>query len=61
MATTSFSRNFVIADDKEVDKLIHSLENPTKVVLEKRDLAEEKRRKEKILSKLNEFIGSLTP
>lgn len=59
MATSSFSRNFVIADDKEVDKLIHSLENPTKVVLEKRDLAEEKIRQEKIACKLNEFIRSL--
>lgn len=36
MATSSFSKNFVIDDPDAVAQLIHSMENPTPVVLDPR-------------------------
>lgn len=41
MATSSFSKNFVIEDEKSVELLIEAMENPVEIVLPKRDLEQE--------------------
>jgi hypothetical protein len=43
MATSSFSRNFVVTDPDMIEKLRYDLEHPIKVKFAKRDLAKESR------------------
>ena len=35
MATSSFSKNFVISDQKTVKDLLHAIDNPTEIQLRK--------------------------
>lgn len=41
MATSSFSRKFVVTDPEAIKRLRHSLANPVKVSFTKRDLKKE--------------------
>lgn len=59
MATSSFSREFVISNPQSVEKLITSLENPTKIKLEKRDAITEQQNKQKIVCKLQAHLASM--
>lgn len=56
MATSSFSKNFVIEDEKSVELLIEAMENPVEIVLPKRDLEQEAKRKAEILAKIREKL-----
>lgn len=57
MATSSFSREFVISDPKAVDKLIEAMENPVIIKLKPRKEESEEERKA-FLCKLKEHIRS---
>lgn len=59
MATSSFSKSFVISNPKAVEQLVHSIENPTTIKLEKRDLAKETERKKAILCNLDKRLASM--
>lgn len=59
MATSSFSKNFVIEDEKSVELLIEAMENPVEIVLPKRDLEQEAKRKAEILCKLDKRLALL--
>lgn len=59
MATSSFSKEFVIDDPKSVELLIDALENPVEIKLVKRDPIKEEERKKEILCKLEKRLASL--
>lgn len=58
MATSSFSRKFIISQPQAIEQLIHSMENPTQIKLEKRDSEQEKQLKQAILCKLQARLAS---
>lgn len=55
MATSSFSKHFVISDPKEAEKLIYAMENPTPIFLEMRKEETEEERKS-FLCQLKKYI-----
>lgn len=58
MATSSFSKKFVIEDPKAVEQLIRAMENPVKIKLKPQREESEAERKE-FLCKLQQHIRSL--
>lgn len=58
MATSSFSKKFVIDNPKEVEKLIYAMENPTPVVLSKPKVESAEERKD-FLCQLKKRIHSM--
>lgn len=58
MATTSFSKNFVINDPKAVKDLLQAIENPTEIVLKNKDVSQEEQRKQDLLCAIKKQLAS---
>lgn len=58
MATSSFSKKFIIEDPKAIEQFIYAMENPTPITLKPAKEESEDERKE-FLCKLSEHISSL--
>lgn len=58
MATSSFSKKFVIDNPKEAEKLLQAMENPTPIVLSKTPIEQETERKD-FLCQLKQRIRSM--
>lgn len=60
MATSSFSRDFVISDPKAIEQLIHDFENPIEIKLKKIDPVEKEKQKKAALCKLKTRLALMT-
>ena len=49
MATSSFSKNFVISDQKVVKDLLYAIDNPTEIQLRKTNPSQEEQKKQDVL------------
>ena len=59
MATSSFSKNFVISDQKVVKDLLYAIDNPTEIQLRKTNPSQEEQKKQDILCAIKQQLASM--
>ena len=59
MATSSFSKNFVISDQKAVKDLLHAIDNPTEIQLRKINPSQEEQKKQDVLCAIKKQLASM--
>ena len=58
MATSSFSKNFVISDQKVVKDLLYAIDNPTEIQLRKTNPSQEQK-KQDVLCAIKKQLASM--
>lgn len=60
MATSSFSKNFVISDQKVVKDLLYAIiDNPTEIQLRKTNPSQEEQKKQDVLCAIKQQLASM--
>ncbi|MBS6009803.1 hypothetical protein [Haemophilus parahaemolyticus] len=59
MATSSFSKNFVISDQKVVKDLLYAIDNPTEIQLRKTNPSQEEQKKQDVLCAIKKQLASM--
>ncbi|WP_315569172.1 hypothetical protein [Haemophilus parahaemolyticus] len=59
MATSSFSKNFVISDQKVVKDLLYAIDNPTEIQLRKTNPSQEEQKKQDVLCTIKQQLASM--
>ena len=59
MATSSFSKNFVISDQKVVKDLLYAIDNPTAIQLRKTNPSQEEQKKQDDLCAIKKQLASM--
>nr|WP_314741832.1 hypothetical protein [uncultured Haemophilus sp.] len=58
MATSSFSKNFVINDPNAIKDLLQAIEHPTEITLKKKNVPQEEQRKQDLLCAIKKQLAS---
>ena len=59
MATSSFSKNFVISDQNVVKDLLYAIDNPTEIQLRKTNPSQEEQKKQDVLCAIKKQLASM--
>ena len=59
MATSSFSKNFVISDQKVVKDLLYAIDNPTEIQLRKTNPSQEEQKNQDVLCAIKKQLASM--
>ena len=59
MATSSFSKNFVISNQKVVKDLLYAIDNPTEIQLRKTNPSQEEQKKQDVLCAIKKQLASM--
>ena len=59
MATSSFSKNFVISDQKVIKDLLYAIDNPTEIQLRKTNPSQEEQKKQDVLCAIKKQLASM--